>query len=187
MIELQPVNLGNLEHLLNGIWSGELPHNQHDFFCGTSCCLAGWDVALHYPEVKPEDRKDVRQWSPEANQEMWLAFADPWAWSRDHNHLTVVEATLLFRKHSTRLLHTAVLNAFKGGRRLEIYSSYLRTESAYSLPMSTATLKKLYENPKAVIVIEEENVLALTTFLGEEYSYRYDNVRMEVTPHEDEE
>jgi hypothetical protein len=106
---MKPVNIENIESLLNKIWNGELNHNQQEFFCGTSACLAGWDLAL-YLEESPSELEDKGYC--------------PWKWSKENNNLEKLEAFLLFSPESTKFLHKAVLQAFKKGKRLtgeEIY------------------------------------------------------------------
>ena len=46
---MKEVNIENLTRIFEGIWSGELDHDQTDYFCETSCCAAGWDVAFLSP------------------------------------------------------------------------------------------------------------------------------------------
>ena len=110
---MEPVNVENLERLLQGIWSGELEHDQGYYFCGTACCLAGWDVALNARE-QPEKPEDRFKWFGDETTD---AYADPRCWSLRNNNLTSREADLLFHSKTTKRLHELVLQAFKAGRR----------------------------------------------------------------------
>jgi hypothetical protein len=128
-INLKPVNIENLERIFNGIWSGELPHNQTSYFCETSCCVAGWDVALNAVPGKVFSLEECAEYYQDACDDMgneeplssYLCnvFSSPWDWSRKHNSLTHAEAILLFSTESTKPLHEAVLKAIKEGRRLD--------------------------------------------------------------------
>lgn len=100
---MNKLNIGNLERILNGIWSGELPHDQSKFEpspCGTSRCVAGWDCKLR-DTIKEEG-------------------FSYWDESKEFNGLYEAEAVLLFSEKSTKNLQELVLKAFKEGRRLEI-------------------------------------------------------------------
>lgn len=108
---MKPANTENLRELLEGIWSGDLSHNQAHYYCGTSCCLAGWDYLLNGGvNLKTPDEAD--KYTDEKN-------IDPWEWSKEYNNLTEAEAFLLFSPESTRGLHELVLSALEQGRRLE--------------------------------------------------------------------
>jgi hypothetical protein len=121
---MKPVNIENLERIFNGIWSGELPHDQTSYFCETSCCVAGWDVALNAVPGKVFSLEECAEYYEDAcgdmgNEELCNVFNNPWDWSRKHNSLTEAEAILLFSTESTKLLQEAVLKAIKEGRRLD--------------------------------------------------------------------
>jgi len=153
---LKPVNIENLEQLLNGIWSGRLPHKQESYFCETSCCVAGWDIALNLLPTKtltPEecfvleeqvDREEELEYTDITDKEMcrlleqnWRevseAFTKPWEWSKHHNNLTDAEAVLIFSVDSTKPLQKAVIKAFREGKRCTTDSFPLaRTDSSNS-------------------------------------------------------
>ena len=151
---MKPVNIENLERLLEGIWSGELLHNQQQYFCGTACCLAGWDVALSHPYVDPEDRENLSQ--PDA-------FYAPNEWSRKNNNLTHAEAELLFQASATKDLHIAALRALKEGKRL--------TESFTGIVHATGE----YEGHLALELLELEDLQVLE-FLGDIDGLKVDTI-----------
>jgi hypothetical protein len=110
----KPVNVENLEMLLQAIWNGDLEHDQENYFCGTACCLAGLDVVLNSPE-QPQDPAERPQWYDHG---LTRAYADPFQWSQHNNNLNFSEALLLFHSKATKKLHILVLEALKAGRRL---------------------------------------------------------------------
>jgi len=115
---MQNVNIENLQRLIDGVYSDELEHNQEQFFCNTACCIAGWDVALHFGLTESErllaQSEDDTLSSSEAND----AFDEPWAFSANNNNLTELEAVLIFDYFVTKDLHYAMLDFFKQGGRL---------------------------------------------------------------------
>lgn len=113
---MEPPNIPNLERILTGIKNGKLEHNQSSFFCGTACCVAGWDVALNAAE-QPKNAEDRQDWF---TFDKTLAYSDPWEWSKTHNNLTGAEAFLFFAENSTFEVQWATLNALKLGRRISV-------------------------------------------------------------------
>jgi hypothetical protein len=110
---MEPVNVKNLRRILEGIWGGELEHDQRHYFCGTKCCVAGWDVALNSGIVaKPSERAML--WLDGLNE----AYDEPDTWSKNHNKLTGPEANLLFSARASKKLHELVLAGLEAGRRL---------------------------------------------------------------------
>lgn len=98
--------LDELENLLNRIWSGELNHNQNNYFssCGTAACVCGWDFALdaHSGNLTVAAQK----------------FDDTWNYSKDKYDLTDAEAVMFFEGSSTKLLQQTMLDKLKNGESL---------------------------------------------------------------------
>jgi hypothetical protein len=118
---IEPVNINNLENLLNKIWNKELKHDQKNFFCGTAACLAGWDFILN-SKVPEESINNLRKKGHSSfihDKDLKdLPFDDVWDWSTSYNNLTNIEADLLFGATATKSSHKAILEAFRRGRRL---------------------------------------------------------------------
>lgn len=96
------MELEKLERILEGIWSGELDHNQKQYTCGTSKCVAGWVFYLEYGMDCPEVGNRT------------------WDEAQEILDVTEAEASLLFDSRATKELHQLILKAFKEGRRLEL-------------------------------------------------------------------
>jgi hypothetical protein len=160
---MEPVNIENLEYLLTRIWSGELEHDQSNFFCGTACCLAGWDVALNTVE-QPVDPRLRRQWYVLDETD---AYSNPWRWSRDHNKLAETEARLLFDESATKSLHQAVLTAFMAGRRMSMTDYELGLFDSLAIKQLSSDEKPSYDSPCLVATDCKEMYAALREFLGE--------------------
>lgn len=129
---MKDVNVDNLQSIFDRIDSGELQHDQGAYFCGTACCIAGWDFALHH--VKEYQEYLLKGATPkESNKMCEAAKMSPWQWSRKYNNLTEIEAMLLFDSVSSRTLQNATLKALKEGRRLdmEVESIGIRQSSTY--------------------------------------------------------
>lgn len=113
---MKDVKVDNLQFIFNLIDAGLIEHNQEDFFCGTSCCIAGWDLALTYPEKYYEALRlglDGHQISE------YLGVNDTADWSKKNNNLTHSEAILLFDMDSTRMLQDATMRALALGKRFK--------------------------------------------------------------------
>lgn len=115
------VNTANLEGILTRIWSGELEHNQGEYFCGTACCVAGWDVALNFPEDYADYIKGVGS--------AYDLIDDPFEWSMLNNNLNNSEAVLIFDGKATQYLQQKTLEALKAGRRLDIQDGGVRVRN----------------------------------------------------------
>ena len=112
---MKPAKTDNLKSILNRIKNGELEHYQGQFFRGTACCLAGWDVALNSGTlIDPKKREQAYLHPPNE------AYKYPWQWSKAANNLTKAEASMLFMCESTLELQLLVLEALEAGRRLNI-------------------------------------------------------------------
>jgi hypothetical protein len=123
MLELSPArNLDKLEALLQRIWSGELEHDQKQYYsCGTSACVCGWDYAIDMHDgnlIDAEESLATSSFSLEDGEE-----DVPWAYSRAKYNLTHAEAYLLFNSKSTLVLQKMTLSALNQGKRLELYYS----------------------------------------------------------------
>lgn len=121
------MQIKKLERALNGIWSGELPHYQGLFVCGSSKCLAGWIFSL------------------ENNRDSYPNEVNTWFSAQEILGISRAEAMLLFNSKCTRKLHELVLEAFRKGRRLELkhdndninfFNNFL-DEEAYNSPELT--------------------------------------------------
>lgn len=161
---IKPVNIENLEDILTKIWSGELEHNQETFFCGTACCLAGWDVALNHPVEY-------------ANRINWVglarypskAFRDSFTWSMSNNNLNSIEAVLMFNSDATKYLHSLVLKAFKAGRRL------IMSDQGFSMQDRVLESDHYDSGVVQIATRRKEDSDALIEFLGD-----YDDSKIQV-------
>jgi hypothetical protein len=115
MLELSPVrNLDELEALLQRIWSGELQHDQRQYYsCGTSACVCGWDYAI--------DTYNGNLSAAEAKTMSDCENDIPWDYSRAKYNLTKAEAYLLFNSKSTVVLQKMTVKALNQGKRLELF------------------------------------------------------------------
>lgn len=175
---MKELNLENIQKLLNFIWQNPHLHNQTEYFCEISCCLAGWDVALKFP-FTPHLRSQFRVSLLTADElflgtvkqfpnEVKYAYSNPSSWSRRNNNLTNAEADLLFNCYTRKELHLAILKAFEQGRRLDLPSN----ESFSITSFSGDNLEKLYNVTYSVpaITTDDHSVfLALLEFFNEEY------------------
>jgi hypothetical protein len=116
------IRLDELENLLNRIWSGELKHDQKDYYssCGTAACVCGWDYAIDMHEG-------------------CLANAIPndtcaWNYSKTKYELTSAESKLLFNGRSTKLLQQTVLAKLKEGRSIVTDSGLCVLSKKYTSP-----------------------------------------------------
>lgn len=99
-------NLDELESIINRCYSGELEHNQEEYFCGTACCLAGWSYALAH-KLDNTMRIDM-----DLDSQLIADFV------KARYGLSNFEAELFFMPYATKALHYAALNWLKAGCRL---------------------------------------------------------------------
>jgi hypothetical protein len=130
------IRLDELENLLNRIWSGELKHDQSDFYssCGTAACVCGWDYALDKYEgclaAASPDHKDV------------------WGYSQTKYGLTRAEAWLLFDNHSTKLLQKTTLTSLKEGRSMDADVRLYISSEDYNSPDVSVSADSLHDTER---------------------------------------
>jgi hypothetical protein len=125
--------LNELEALLGRIWSGELKHNQREFFtndsscnpdaadCNSAACVCGWDYAIDMYKGNISKASDsiYPYGMPGA----------PWQYSQEKYQLSESLATLLFSSFSTKGLQQTTIKSLRAKRKLarcfpfEIYST----------------------------------------------------------------
>lgn len=117
MSQLPELNLEPLERILEGIVSGELPHHQRAWVCGSARCVAGW-IAEFY--AQPEDTivKSSESWSMRVTNFHGDTYsANPGQWSRQFLGLTYAESTLLFSGDSNFEEILELYRQLKAGER----------------------------------------------------------------------
>lgn len=140
---MKPVNIDNLEEVLNYIWDNPQFHDQSEaeieYPEKTIRCLAGWDTFFR-----------------EGNS--YYALTN----SMSFNNLTTDEASLLFDEYCTKELHQIILNAFKKERRLFMISSPVIINE-----------RDIYETELWNIIVKDEiDYFSLVKFLGKEHEDR---------------
>lgn len=174
----KPKGLDKLERVLQGIWSGELKHDQSSYFCGSACCVAGWLAVIYgtakAPEfIPPKSRRSV--WYGETRPDAitsdeicaWRAIRFPFRYAKELVGLTCTEANLMFSGKSTKTLQNLVLQALKSGRRIDgveiIISPCFATDGAGESTQyqGSVSLKVMTNNARRIIHPE-----LLARFLG---------------------
>lgn len=130
---MKDVNVSNLQNIFDRIDSGELHHNQSKYFCGTACCIAGWDVALNFPDTYQEFIEG------DSVEKLFNAITvSPGEWSQSNNNLTNPEACILFDSDVTREVQDAAMRALTRGERLtldEIAAIYIDEAECTKFPV----------------------------------------------------
>jgi hypothetical protein len=160
MKNLSPVNVENLESILERIWSGDLEHNQQHYNCGTAYCLAGWDVVLNATKTPDSSCEDSHE--SLINICLQDGFNCPWRWSKSFNNLTDVEAKLLYSVNTTKGIQKLTIKALKEGRRLTSLESSFSLEYAESYHADSIDVASYHRTPLGTL----ECLAALCTFLG---------------------
>ena len=112
------MQLKKLERVLEGIWSGELPHTQGYYSHQGMRCVAGWVFFFEHGHLN-----------------FWRAYIEKYKnellWDKAKKILEINEdeATLLFSGISTETLHRLTLKAFQEGRRLKLENESLRIQN----------------------------------------------------------
>ena len=111
------LRLDKLNRVWDGIKSGELKHDQQNFFCRTKACFAGWLTAYEAMDggAKLEDYNDVEDFAYSIGES--LCGRDYFAFARDAIGLSHLEAQLLFEMEATVEIQQLVVNSLNAGQR----------------------------------------------------------------------
>ena len=89
-----------IRSILDRCKSGELDHNQADYFCGTSRCIAGWKVAIDFKEQFGGDGSDS-ELEEFAFRETEVYGCAPWHYALREWNLTEIQAAGLFSEFAS--------------------------------------------------------------------------------------
>jgi len=114
------LRLDKLNRVWDGIKSGELKHEQRDFFCGSSACFIGWLVVIEAMEagLKIEDYSDVSEFGKSEDVETF-ANRDYWNYAQTLVGLSDLEATLIFSAEASTDIQQATIDALNAGLRFD--------------------------------------------------------------------
>lgn len=105
-----------IRQILEDCQSGKLKHDQSEFHCGTSHCVAGWKELLDYNSKNCAEERtatlDFRKWI--------RRFSDfsAWGYAQDRWELTDKEADTLFSDCATFPEQFALLEKLEAGERV---------------------------------------------------------------------
>lgn len=109
-------NLDQLKQIFEGIWSGELDHDQSDYSCGTSKCVAGWAIEMFSDDEKLKQKLACDSSSCTVFQAIDL-------WFTNYFQLTSDEVSCIVNENATKSLHARVLDGLLDGRSFLLENS----------------------------------------------------------------
>ena len=114
------LRLDKLNRVWDGIKSGELEHDQRDYFCDSSACVVGWLVAIEAREVglKIEDYSDVSEFGNSEDVEDFVSM-NYWNYAQTLVGLSSLEATLIFHAEASTDIQQATIDALNAGLRFD--------------------------------------------------------------------
>lgn len=113
-----------IRDILEGCRDGRLKHDQENYHCGTSHCIAGWKATIDYAKAKKLDAEtlDIPEWGDRALDRFMKALVDctdEGYYARKQWELTDTEAYQLFDACTTFPEQFALLAKLEAGQRVD--------------------------------------------------------------------